>query len=270
MKLRVFTVCVLILIFANWICAQMPAGGSRSLTSTNRNIFPFRKKLTKEQKKLLQPKSEDLMRHAGFLQQPNTGIFRLLPDPGCEENPLVIRADEKCLQAIPESSFYSFREKEHTAVILSDIRLNNNHLITDGILAQGILVKLGDIALESISLKSEGLGYINSYSPLSSSIEAQKQYNQIARGVKAGRYEYKKALPAVENMTYALRVIAYKGGIYRKFRGYRYNLLEGDKRIDLTLAFRVVRKEADGAVTLLWKELQRRESPKIKFPNKKN
>lgn len=270
MRYRLFIICGLIVILISQICAQTPQRSSRSMMSGNRSIFPTRKKPTKEQKKQLQPKSEDLIRHARFLEQPHTGIFRLLPDLGCDENPLVIRADEKCLKAIPDSSFYSFREKEHSSEILSDIRLSNNHLVTDGIMAQGILVNLGNVALENISLKSEGLGYLNSYSPLSSSAEAQKQYNLIARGVRAGRYEYRKALPAVENTTYALRVIAYKGSLYQKFRGYLYNLLEGDKRIDLTLAFRVIRKDSDGGITVLWKELQRRESPKIKFPKKKN
>jgi hypothetical protein len=36
---------------------------------------------------------------------------------------------------------------------LSDIRLKNDHLITDGTLAQGILVALGDVALETVSLE---------------------------------------------------------------------------------------------------------------------
>jgi hypothetical protein len=38
--------------------------------------------------------------------------------------------------------------------------------------------------------------------------------------------------------------------------------------MDLTLAFKVVRKEKDGSVTLLWKELRRGESPKFKFAKK--
>lgn len=269
MKLRFFIVCSLIMIFLSQICAQPPSR-QISLTGGKPHSFPFRKKPTREQKKQLSPVNEDLIKYARFLQQPNTGIFRLLPDLNCDENPLVIKVDEKCLRAIPESSFYSFREKEYTSEFLSDIRLENNHLITNGILAQGILVALGDVPLENITLKSEGLAFLNAYSPPISAAEAQKQFFEIAKGVSSGKYIYRKAFPVKEDTTFALRVIAYRGNIFRTFRGYRYDLLEGDKRVDLTLAFRVVRKAADGGVTLLWKELERRKSPRIEFPKKKS
>lgn len=240
-----------------------------SLMSGKQNGLFVRKKPTGEQKKQLSPSARDLARYARFLSQPNTGIFRLLPDLNCDENPLVIRADEKCLNVIPESSFYSFREKSHSPEILSDIRLENNHLISNGIMAQGILVALGDVPLENITLKSDGLAFLNAYSPHTSAAEAEKQFVEIAKGVGSGKYEYRKAFPVKTNTTFALRVIAYRGNIYRTFRGYRYNLLEGDNRVDLTLAFRVVGKEADGGVTLLWKELRRGKSPRIEFLKRK-
>jgi hypothetical protein len=49
------------------------------------------------------------------------------------------------------------------------------------------------------------------------------------------------------------------------FNGVSYNLLDGDKRVDVTLAFRVIRIGEDGSVTILWKELQRKEAPKLKY-----
>ena len=270
MKFRFYIIVCLLLIFISHSHAQIPRRNPEFSITGGRNYFPFRNKHTKEQKKQLSPGIEDLTRYAQFLEQPNTGIFRLLPDLNCDENPLVIKADEECLSAIPESSFYSFREKEYTPEILSDIRLENNHLITSGILAQGILVSLGDVSLENVSLKSEGMAFLNAYSPPTSATEAQKQFLEIAKGVSSGKYSYRKAFPVREDTTFALRVIAYRGSIFRTFRGYRYDLLEGDKRIDLTLAFRVIRKGTDGGVTLLWKELQHRKSPRIEFPKRKN
>jgi hypothetical protein len=97
--------------------------------------------------------------------------------------------------------------------------------------------------------------------PHEQGVEAQKQFIQTMRGIKVGNYEYKKALPMIENATYALRVVAYKGSVFRSFRGYRFDVLFGDKRIDLTIAFRVVRKDTDGSATLVWKEIERREAP---------
>jgi hypothetical protein len=265
MVIRIIAIGV-VLLFPSYIFAQLQRP---SLTGLQRaGNFILRTKRTREQKKRLQPNAQDLSKYARFLEQPRTGIFRLMPDLGCTENINVIRADAVCLNFIPESSYYSFREKEHTIEMLADIRLRNGFLISDGILSQGILVHLGEIELETVAARSEGLEFLSNYVPNAQGNEAQKQFIQMIRGVKVGDYEYKKALPMIENATYALRVVAYKGSIFRSFRGYRFDVLFGDKRIDLTIAFRVIRKESDGGVTLLWKEIERREAPRLVFPKR--
>jgi hypothetical protein len=268
MKIRVIAIFTILLMFLqSQISAQLQRP---SMTVIQRSgSFILRTKPTREQKKRLLPDPRDLRKYERFLELPKTGIFRLMPDIGCTENINVIKADEICLNFVPESSYYSFREKEHTIELLADIRLRNGFLISDGILSQGILVHLGGVELEKIAPQSEGLEFLSSFSPNPLGIEAQKQYLQMMRGVKVGNYEYKKALPMIENATYALRVIAYKGNVFRVFRGFRFDLLDGDKRLDLTLAFRVIRKEQDGGITLLWKEIERKESPRIIFPKRK-
>jgi hypothetical protein len=251
---------------------QNPAERGRSGENSNsvhRNFFPFKAKRTKDQEKRLLPNPADLAKYSDFLHQPKTGIFRLMNDAGCESNVYVIRVDEPCKSAIPGGSFYSFREKDYTTAYLSDLRFKDGILVSDGILSQNILVRLGDVSLENLSLESEGIKYLTEFVPEKLSSEATKQYIQIVKGVKANRHEYRKALPAHENMTYAIRVIAYRGSIYRNFRGWIYNLLDGDKRIDIIVGFRVIRKEADGSVTLLWKELDRKKSPKLERDKKK-
>ena len=266
---------MLIRIITIWVVWLMPFGVFAQLqrpSLTGRQHagnYLLRTKQTREQKKRLQPDAHDLAKYELFLQQPRTGIFRLMPDIGCTENINIIRADEVCLNFIPESSYYSFREKEHTIEMLADIRLRNGFLISDGILAQGILVHLGEVDLGQIAPQSAGVNFLSNYAPQAESAEAQKQYVQMIRGLKIGAYEYKKALPMVENATYALRVVAYKGSVFRSFRGYRFDVLFGDKRTDVVIAFRVIRKSADGSVTLLWKEIQRREAPRLQFPKRK-
>lgn len=276
MNLRWITI-LSVMLFANGVfgqTAQNVTKGSRGVMPNRSGLqnrssyFPFRKKPNKEQKRQLQPKADDLAKYARFLEQENSGIFRLLPDLGCQDNALVVKADETCLNAIPESSFYSFREHEHTSDLLADIRIKNNHLVTDGLLSQGILVNLGDVELEKTSINSKGFQFINAYNPSDFSREAARQSFEILKGISSDGYHYRKILPAVENNTYALRVIAYRGSLYKSYRGFLFDLLAGDKRIDITVAFRVVRKETDGSLTLLWKELQRKESPKLKYPKK--
>lgn len=267
MKVRTVLIFIILLIFPNYIFAQMQRPSMTVMRRTG--SFAIRKKPNKEQKQRLQPNAQDLAKYAQFLSQPKSGIFRLMPDLGCTENANVVRADAVCLQEIPESSFYSFREKEHTIEMLADIRLRNGYLISDAILSQSVLVNLGEIELEKVAPTSRGLEFLTGYTPNPLAPEAQKQFIEMMRGVKAGDYEYKKALPVIENTTYVLRAIAYKGSIVRSFRGWRYDVLEGDKRIDLTVAFRVIRKETDGGVTLLWKEIGRKDSPRIEFPKRK-
>ncbi len=267
MLIRVTAVLVVLMISANYVPAQLQRP---SLTVIQRSgSFILRTRPSREQKRKLQPNPQDMAKYAGFLEQPRTGIFRLMPDVGCTENVNVIRADAVCLNYIPESSYYSFREKEHTIEMLADIRLRNGFLISDGILSQGIMVNLGDVELEKLAPAAEGFGFLTNFAPHTEGIEAQKQYLEMMRGVKVGGYEYKKAHSSVENTTYALRVVAYRGNVFRSFRGYRFDVLGGDKRIDLTIAFRVIRKDADGSVTLLWKEIERRNAPRLEFPKRR-
>jgi hypothetical protein len=266
MIIRVIAIFVVLLVFLNYSFAQSSRPG---LLLRRTGSFILRTNPTKEQKKKLVPNLQDLRKYEQFLEQPRTGIFRLMPDIGCTENINIIRADAVCLSFIPESSYYSFREKEHTIELLADIRLKDGVLISDGILSQSILVHLGEVGLEEIAPTSEGLGFLTEFSPSSQGVEAQKQYAQLMRGVKVGNYEYKKAVPLIENATYALRVVAYRGNVFRTFRGYWFDLLEGDKRIDLIIAFRIIRKEEDGAVTLLWKEIGRKDSPRLIFPKRR-
>jgi hypothetical protein len=233
------------------------------------NFFPFKVKRTKEQDKKLRPSEEDIAKYSGFLKQSRTGIFRLLNDVGCDSNVYVIHVDDNCKSAIPGSSFYSFREKEYTTAYLADIRFKDGLFITDGLLSQNILVRLGNVPLENLSTATEGMKFLTDFVPETLNTAATKQYIEIVKGIRADRHEYRKVLPASENMTYAMRIIAYRGSFYRSFRGWIFDLISGDDRFDLIVGFKVVRKETDGSVTILWKELERKKSPKLKYDRKK-
>jgi hypothetical protein len=49
----------------------------------------------------------------------------------------------------------------------------------------------------------------------------------------------------------------------RAVRGISYNELDFDKRRDVIVAFRVVRMDPDGSISILWKQLADGESPKL-------
>jgi hypothetical protein len=233
-----------------------------------REALPFKASLKKQQRLRLAPDQRLAGQYADFLSQPGTGLIKLYSDMGCEENSYVLRVDAGCLDWIPNSAFYSFREKEHTTDYLSDLTYKNGFFVTDGILSQGLLAVIGDVPLAGVSLSTGGIKFLTDYQPPVHAREAFRQFIEIGRGLKAGGYEYRKAVRAMENMTYALRVIAYRGKFFSAHRGRVFDALYGDERTDIILAFRVLEKNEDGSVTLLWKEINRQKSPKIIFPKR--
>lgn len=234
-----------------------------------RNATPLpNTKPNREQKILLAPDSLDLNTYAAFLKQPNTGLIKIFPDVGCEENAGIVRVDAECLRWIPNSGFYSFRRKKYVSESLADIRYKDGFFISDGLLAQGIITALGNVPIENVSLANNELRFLTEYKPEPQNRDAAVQSRKITSGVKAGDYIYKNTWRAVENTTYAVRVIAYRGAFYFPFQGRLFNLLDGDARKDIIVIFRVVRKNTDGSLTLLWKELDRKESPKLIYPKK--
>ena len=243
--------------------------GSNRGVPNKRNLSPYKPKHNKTQKLRLSPNIEDESQYANFLKDKKTGIFRLMNDADCEANLYVIRVDGECSEFIEGSSNYSFREKEYTTAYLSDIRYKDGLLITDGIFSQNILVRLGDVPIEDLSLESEGMKFLVDFVPETLNTEATRQYVEIVRGVRFNRYEYRKVYPALVNNTYAMRIIAYRGSLYRRFRGWVYDLLAGDDRLDLIVALRVIRRDKDGTISIVWKELARKKSPKIKYDRKK-
>lgn len=242
---------------------------SRGITTNQRGYFPFKPKHTKDEKEKLAPNAEDKLKYASFLKDDKTGIFRLMNDVECAENLYVIRVDEGCSEFIQGSSFYSFRKKEYTSAHLSDIRFKDGLLITDAVFSQNILVRLGDVSLENVALNSDGMKFLTDFVPEELNTKATKQYVEIVKGIRSNKYEYRKAIPAIINNTYAMRIVAYRGNLYKRFHGWAYDLLAGDNRSDLIVAFRIIRKDSDGTISIIWKELERKKSPKIKYERKK-
>jgi hypothetical protein len=91
----------------------------------------------------------------------------------------------------------------------------------------------------------------------------------LAHGVERDGYLYSRSLTANENTTYAVRAIAYRGRVLRAVKGVSYNELDFDKRRDIIVAFRIVQKEPDGSISILWNQLSDNEAPKMKQPAKK-
>lgn len=226
--------------------------------------YPVPPELTKAQKKQLKPEPPDAELYAAILKEKRAGLIKIFSDLGCEDNVRVLRVNEDCRNWIPGSATYSFRRKEYISAFVADIKYKQGTFISEGFLSQAIMVSLGDVALDLVQLDSDGMDFLVNYQPELKSSQIAIQYAHIINGVKSGSYLYRNVLKATENNTYAARIVAYRANERRVS-----NLFYGDKRIDVIIAFRLLRKNNDGSVTVLWRELQRRDAPKLIIDNVK-
>ena len=230
------------------------------------SIQPLYRKPTKEELQTLAPNAEDVRKYAEFLKQSNTGITRLVVDFGCAANPSIVVATPNCLKyTMPGAgSSFSFRTNNYRIRRLADLTFTGGSFQTTGVLLHGILVNLGDISLEQISLSTNGIKFLTDFVPATEFEKAAETERQLIAGIENGGFSYYSGLNAVENATYILRSIAYRGMFPQAVQNVAYNELAFDKRKDVLVIFRVIRKDTDGSITILWKEMQDKKSPKIK------
>jgi hypothetical protein len=240
----------------------------------NRTIFEVLRKdintlyrrSSKKELKALAVNPSDEKRYEVFLRQANYGLIKFIDNPGCSEDLNVIVVTENCLKySIPGGgSSYSFRIKDYRIPWLADLTYSDNIFQVTGKLSHGILTGIGDVPLENVNLQNIPAKYVVDFQPVTKYEEAVSIDRQLAEGIDKEGFIYSSELNAVDNMTYVLRSVAYDGELYRAINGVTYNELNFDKRRDVTIAFRIVNREDDKSVTILWKELENKNSPKIK------
>lgn len=230
------------------------------LTELTRNIY---RKPNKAEMKVLAPGAHQLDKYASFLRQPDTGIVKLHGDSSCAENPKVLAAKENCVQySMPGAgTAYSFRVESHRVPHLADLILSKNVLKTDGVLQQGMMVSLGDVPLEEVTLQTKGLKYLVAFEPFSDAESLSEFDRQLSTGVKSDGFVYGMGVYVKEQATFALRSVAYRGKFMRSVNGISYNEMDFDKRRDIVVAFRILEQDANGNVTILWKMLSSKDAP---------
>ena len=237
-----------------------PTDGNNTRTAVYR-------KPTKKDWQLAAPAPEDRARYAEFLKQPRTGLVRLLSDEGCQENLKVKSATEFCVkyENIYGGSAFSFRTENYTLGRFADVAYKNGTLYGVGRLTLGALVDLGpDVALENVSAATRGARYLYELPVPQTAPEIETALEKLQQGVERDGFKYRRWQKLQENHTYLLRSVAYRRSVETKRTGLAFDDLAADERRDVIVALRVVRfGDAPGSVTLVWKELQRKESPKI-------
>jgi hypothetical protein len=239
----------------------------RRLSILQRYIEPLYRKPSKEELKIIAPKPELVKKFGEFLLQPNTGLTKLINDTGCAENTKIVVATNDCLKyTMPGAgNSYSFRVKNYRIPRLADLVFTDNSFQAAGVLVHGIIVNVGDVPLDKIGLQSDGVSFLAAFQPEVNYDNARTIDRKLIAGIRQNGFLYRRGLYAAENTTFVLRSIAYDGKYFRAINGVTYDEFEFDNRKDVIVAFRIVERDSKGNVTIIWKELQKKDAPVIKI-----
>lgn len=213
----------------------------------------------------------DVARYRSFLNDQKTGIFKLFPDIGCVTKN-VIRVDGECTSFVPESADFSFRTIAYTHPYYHDLALKNGEFVSKGFFSEAFLVSLGDVPIEGVTAASRGIRYLSDLEPGNSVAAVRETLVQLKLGIDHDGYHYSNATTPAKDTTYGLRVSAFRiantlppvaAGI--SMMELKFLSLARDKRDDILIVFRVIRKDDNGGLTIVWKELARKEAAKLKF-----
>lgn len=221
----------LTLIFAPSVFAQTDARAQAAA-----EIESLRAQIKAKEAVLLAPSDEDRETYADFLAQTGTGLIRLLPRE---------KWDGK-LSTRGGGAYYSFTRRTHEYGNGSDLELSQDAFSVGFAGANfGFMTSLGGTPLEAVSNETEAVRFMASYvTPPTESGARKSQAQVITDGLQEGRQVYKHSLPVAVGSTYVLRSINYESS-------------------DVLVAFRVVRKDSDGSVVLLWKTLKKFPKPSL-------
>lgn len=220
-------------------CLSIPGVTARAQTSDRARaaaaIESLREQIKAHEAVLLAPSEKDRRTYAEFLSRPDTGLMRLLPREKWNMK----------LSTSGDGAYYSFTLRTNEYGRANDIGFEQGQLGVGFAGANfGFMLDLGEVSLEDVSEETEAVRFMASYKAPEAEAEARAAKRQFGghEGHQAGPWIFRSRVPAVEGHTYALRSISYRDS-------------------DVLVAFRVVRKDTDGSVVLLWKILKTYPKP---------
>jgi len=204
-----------------------------------KEIEAKRAELAVLEQKVLAVADSDRAEFAAFLSQPHTGIIRLLPREtydGSAKRALAIRGG---------GAYYSFVRKTHEYGYGSDIELAQNYLSVGFAGADyGLLLNLGDVSLEQVANDHVATRALLDYTPPVREAEVRAENRKLWQGIELSGFTFKGRVPAKVSNTYLLRSISMDTS-------------------DTMVVFRIVRKDTDGSLILIYKVLKTFPKPKM-------
>lgn len=260
-----YLVLIMILFFATPTLAQ-----TKSRDEVEDKIKSLQDELIRLELLLLSPAPDDFIAHKEFLNQPDTGLIRLLPGE--------ILNGAKILTINGGGAFYSFKRKSQEYGYGSDIGVSRTLERVGRILKQpiedssraggtsdagsNIVPDIFKIDLFSVGFAGADFGYlamidgdindltidypeikfIASLKVPNNLPDARLEQKRSQEGVLVNGINYRRSQKAETEKTYILRSINYRSS-------------------DLLVCFRTVRRDKDGSWILLWKILKEFDRP---------
>jgi hypothetical protein len=177
---------------------------------------------------LLAPSPEDAASWSEFLQQPDTGLVRLMPR----------ERYEGILGMRGSGAYYSFAHLTHEYGRGSDIGLEQGQLQSGFAgLDLGILVRLDGLPLDKATLDHAAIRFLAAFKALPQEPAMRTLQRQAATGFNHAGLTFRSRVKAEPDTTYALRSIS-------------------PGRSDVLVVFRIVRRDPDDSVVLVWQKLK--------------
>lgn len=214
------------------------------------------RKPNKQEQKVLEVESSYADKFKTFLEKKNTGIFRLLTNDCGRDNRILYATPECTEYTMPGGgAAFSFRANTHRIWRLADLTYKDGSFLAGSKNSHGIIGNLGDLDIETLTLESPTVRDLNAFTPVKKRKLFKAQFEKIEKGINFNNVPFSNRAEIKENSTYLLRVIAYQSR-------WAYGDFYYDRRIDILVAFRVIKKDDDG-LTILWTRLNKKSSPRI-------
>lgn len=234
-------------------------------------IPPNRSELNKAIKKIVGrlAKSEaDLKLYTNSLASGSIRSLRLIPYSRCTND----KSSDLTLSPICGTnediggggSFFSFRTNEYSPLVYSDIALEGSEFFAYGSYSTSFFSDLGEIPFESVGMDHDLVKKVSGIKYLDSRGEFYKLTVTDRFSVRSYGAEFRNYADVIVGHTYIIRSIAYNAGIVEVFSPMSINFGTGqDKRLDQIVVFKVLAREVDGSLTLVWKRLSSTKAPKL-------
>jgi len=238
---RIFTSMLSLAVLATLSVAAHAQSSSRD--DVLKEIAAKRAELQRLEDQFLAPGEEDRAAYKELLNQPDTGLIRLLPREVYESE--VYKKNQKTLTMRGGGAFYSFARLTHEYGLGSDLMLEGGYLsIPAAGAGYGMMIDLGDVSLDEITKDYPAALSLAAYEAVKDEPQARMEQRQVQVGRILDGATYKNRVPLKLGTTFLLRSIDYDD-------------------TDVLVAFRTVRKDTDGSVIIAWKLLKRFPKPML-------